>query len=55
MFKLTLEVKCEKKEELKYALQEALKQAENGYTGGDLRNEDFPDGWWDIKEIFEND
>ena len=33
-----------------YALQEAIKQIENGYSSGDLRNEDIESGYWEITE-----
>jgi len=33
-----------------YALQEAIKQIENGYLEGDLRNEDIITGYFSIIE-----
>lgn len=51
MKKLTLELETKKDEkEFVYALQEAIKQIENGYTSGDLRNEDIEEGFWEIYE-----
>lgn len=33
-----------------YALQEAIKQIETGYSSGNLRNEDIESGYWKIIE-----
>ena len=53
MKKLTMELEIEKNKdnhEFIYALQEAIRQIENGYKGGDLRNEGIKQGYWIIKE-----
>lgn len=48
MKKLELKIETEQTENFKYALQETIKQLENGYTSGDLRNEDIKNGYWEI-------
>ena len=51
MKKLILEVEAENEDDLKYALQEAYKQAEAGYKSGDLRNEDIAFGYWKLENV----
>lgn len=57
MKKLTIELEIEDTKENEdnhefvYALEEAIKQIEEGYSSGDLRNEDIENGHWEIKEI----
>jgi len=54
--KLKLEIELENNSENKnnhefiYALKEAIKQIEIGYSSGNLRNEDIDNGYWEIIE-----
>ena len=50
MKKFILELESENQDEFKYALQEAIRQLEQGYSQGDLKNEDIESGYWKITE-----